>query len=103
MKKSDIRQMIKEEIKKALSEMREPSDQLQKKFPEVLQYDTQQKLSSLHWLVITTKKWTNDDASEFQSAAGYSPMGYGGPYKFREEVLSDGKFEYKWHSAASSG
>ena len=103
MKKSDVRKIIKEEVKKALSEMRDPLDRIEKEFPEVLGYDWDQKLSSLHWEVITTKKWTNDDASEFQSAMGYSPMGYGGPYKFREEILGKENFGYKWHCAASSG
>ena len=102
IKKSDIRKIVKEEIIKALKEAIEPSEYLKQKFPEVIEYDRTTKLSDLNWTVLTNKQWTNEDAYEFQSAAGYSPMGYGGPYKFDEESIDGGNFEYTWHCAASS-
>ena len=102
IKKSDIRKIVKEEIQKVLKEAIEPSEYLKQKFPEVIEYDRTPKLSNLNWTVLTNKQWTDEDAYEFQSAAGYSPMGYGGPYKFNEEIIDGGKFEYTWYCAASS-
>ena len=96
MKKLDLRNMIKEEIRNVLME-----DTM--KFPEVIEYKKDRKLSDLKWKVITTEKWTQDRAAEFQSAKGYSPAGYGGPYKFDENILPDGKLEYTWQCSASSG
>jgi len=103
MNTSDLRKIIREEITGVLKEMIEPSEFLKKNFPEVIEYESNRRMSDLNWKVITNDRWTDDRAVYFQSKAGYSPMGYGGPYKFEEEILPDGKFKYTWHCASSSG
>lgn len=102
MKIEEFKKLIREEIQNAIKEMVAPTDFLQKKFPEIVEYDREKKMSDLYWTVITIKQWNIERASDFQEAIGYSPMGYGGPYQFEEEKLPDNKFKYTWYCGATS-
>jgi len=76
--------------------------QIKSQFPEVIEWSKNSFLSDLKWKVVSKKKWDRKRASEFQTAVGYAPEGYGGPYKFQDKQNSDGTFTSTWNSGASS-
>ena len=51
--------------------------------------------SSYYWEVITTKKWNDKRAAEFQKEMGWHPAGYGF-YKFKSKKNPDGTFSNTW-------
>lgn len=89
-------------LNRELQETVEPSDFLKRKFPDVIEYDKNKVGSDINWMVVTTDTWKYDRAAEFQEAAGYHSMGYGGPYEFKLNNQEGNKFTYTWHCAASS-
>ena len=103
IKKYELKNIIKEEIFKALKENTVgQSDSTYKDFPEVITYDRQRKGSNLIWTVITNDIWKYDRAEQFQNAMGYSPIGYGGPYDFKLLKRDGDKFIYTWTCPAVS-
>ncbi|GJQ43849.1 MAG: hypothetical protein JETCAE03_33470 [Ignavibacteriaceae bacterium] len=77
-------------------------ENLKSEFPEIKSWNNNKRFSSLYWTVITKKDWKMNRAEDFQDAAGYSPMGYGGPYEFQSKKNDDGTYTITWHCGATS-
>ena len=101
MKKSQLVEIIKEEIKSVLQEM-ELYDFLKEEFPMLIDYDKKRRGSEIEWTISSHEKIDKGTISDFQEKAGYSPAGYGGPYKIKETEMPDGTFKYEWISGATS-
>ncbi len=89
MKKSELRKMIREEIEKLNEDAK------------IFSSKKDRIGNTIYWMVITDKKWNEDDAGKYQTEKGYSPNPYGF-YKFKEEKIGN-KYKYTWTSTASSG
>jgi CRISPR/Cas system CMR-associated protein Cmr5 small subunit len=77
-------------------------EDIKTKFPEVEEWDRKKQGSMLNWEVVSKKDWKMDKAEDFQEQAGYSPLGYGGPYNFKSKKNIDGTYTITWQSGATS-
>ena len=101
MKKSELKNIIKEEIKNTLNEI-SPSPFIKNKFPNVIKYEIGKMQSKVNWILISTKQMDKNKIAEFQASVGYAPQGYGGPFDIKKSNAPDGTFKYEWSSFSSS-
>jgi len=77
-------------------------EDIKSKFPEVEEWDRNKVGSTINWKIVSKKKWNSKKAAQFQTQAGYDPMGYGGPDEYKEKKNIDGTFTISWSSGANS-
>ena len=70
-------------------------------FPEIEEWENNNKGNIMNWYVVSKKKWNKDRAKEFQTAVGYNPEEYWFD-KFTDNKNIDGSFTYKWQSYSNS-
>jgi len=98
-----LNQLTRNSIKSAAGNIKEvSSSSIKKDYPYVIKYDNNKMGSKLQWNLISSEEMNKNEIARFQAAAGYSPQGYGGPFDFKEEVLPDTIFKYKWSCFSSS-
>jgi len=97
--KAKIAMYCKQLVVKKLKESRDT--QLKKNFPDIEEWTNDRRGSSIHWNVVSKRKWDDGRAGQFQASIGYDPSGYG-LMKFKTNKNIDGTFTMTWECSSSS-